>query len=91
MQMVSLVWLAMKASLFIRAAANIFFLIKLQQPVWLKAFVFPTPNKKSKGILICTTTHGNTFIGPNAQDMENKEDTAVTLTGMDEIMNSARN
>ena len=51
---------------------------------------FPTPNKKSKGILICTTTHGNTFIGPNAQDMENKEDTTVTLTGMDEIMNSAR-
>ena len=56
----------------------------------VKGVVFPTPNKKSKGILICTTTHGNTFIGPNAQDMENKEDTAVTLTGMDEIMNSAR-
>lgn len=56
----------------------------------VKGVVFPTPNKKSKGILICTTTHGNTFIGPNAQDMDNKEDTAVTLTGMDEIMNSAR-
>ena len=56
----------------------------------VKGVVFPTPNKKSKGILICTTTHGNTFIGPNAQDMENKEDTTVTLTGMDEIMNSAR-
>lgn len=29
--------------------------------------VFPTPTKKSKGILVCTTTHGNTFIGPNAK------------------------
>lgn len=52
--------------------------------------VFPAPNKKSKGVLICTTTHGNTFIGPNAQELDNKEDTAVTLSGMDEIMNSAR-
>ena len=26
--------------------------------------VFPTPTKKSKGILVCTTTHGNTFIVP---------------------------
>lgn len=56
----------------------------------VKGVVFPTPSKTSKGILICTTTHGNTFIGPNAQELENKEDTAVTLTGMDEIMNSAR-
>lgn len=56
----------------------------------VKGVVFPTPNKKTKGILICTTTHGNTFIGPNAQDMDDKEDTSVTLGGMDEIMTSAR-
>ena len=35
--------------------------------------VFPTPAKNSKGILVCTTTHGNTFIGPNANDMEDKD------------------
>lgn len=52
--------------------------------------VFPTPTKKSKGILVCTTTHGNTFIGPNAQDMEDKEDHAVTAEGMNEIIVSAR-
>lgn len=52
--------------------------------------VFPTPTKKSKGILVCTTTHGNTFIGPNAQDMEDKEDHSVTAEGMDEIVASAR-
>lgn len=52
--------------------------------------VFPTPTKKSKGILVCTTTHGNTFIGPNAQDMEDKEDHAVTVEGMNEIIASAR-
>lgn len=52
--------------------------------------VFPTPTKKSKGILVCTTTHGNTFIGPNAQDMEDKDDHAVTTDGMNEIIASAR-
>lgn len=52
--------------------------------------VFPTPTKKSKGILVCTTTHGNTFIGPNAQEVDCKEDHAVTAEGMNEIMNSAR-
>ena len=52
--------------------------------------VFPTPTKKSKGILVCTTTHGNTFIGPNANELEDREDHAVTTEGMNEIIASAR-
>ncbi len=52
--------------------------------------VFPTPTKKSKGILICTTTHGNTFIGPNANEQDSKNDHAVTAEGMNEIISSAR-
>lgn len=56
----------------------------------VRGVVFPTPSKTSKGILVCTTTHGNTFIGPNAQDGEDKDDTAVTMQGMNEIISSAR-
>ena len=52
--------------------------------------VFPCPNEKSKGILVCTTTHGNTFIGPNANEQASKEDTSVTPGGMDEIIAGAR-
>lgn len=52
--------------------------------------VFPTPTKTTKGILVCTTTHGNTFIGPNAEDLADKEDRYVTLGGMEKIMTSAR-
>ncbi len=52
--------------------------------------VFPTPTKKSKGILVCTTTHGNTFIGPNANEQDSKEDHAVTTAGMNEIIAAAR-
>lgn len=56
----------------------------------VNGIVFPTPSKTSKGILVCTTTHGNTFIGPNANDQTDKEDTAVTGQGMDQIIGSAR-
>lgn len=56
--------------------------------VW--GIVFPCPTKTSKGILICTTSHGNTFIGPNARDQEEKADTAVTPIGMNEIIAGAR-
>ena len=52
--------------------------------------VFPCPNEKSKGILVCTTTHGNTFIGPNANEQTSKEDTSVTPAGIDEIIAGAR-
>lgn len=52
--------------------------------------VFPCPTKKSKGILVCTTTHGNTFIGPNANEVDDKEDRAVSSEGMNEIIASAR-
>ena len=51
---------------------------------------FPCPTKKSKGILVCTTTHGNTFIGPNANDQEDREDTSVTLEGMDQLITAAK-
>ena len=52
--------------------------------------IFPCPNEKSKGIMICTTTHGNTFIGPNANEQASKEDTSVTPDGMNEVIAGAR-
>ena len=63
---------------------------KTAAPSLVWGIVFPCPTEKSKGILICTTTHGNTFIGPNAQDQDNREDTSVTPAGMDEIIAGAR-
>ena len=63
---------------------------KTAAPSLVWGIVFPCPSEISKGILICTTTHGNTFIGPNAQEQNNKEDTSVTPAGMDEIIAGAR-
>ncbi|HIU64977.1 MAG TPA: NAD(P)/FAD-dependent oxidoreductase [Candidatus Avacidaminococcus intestinavium] len=56
----------------------------------VEGVVFPTPSKKGKGVLVCTTTHGNTFIGPSAEDIEEKDDAGVTVNGMEKIITLAR-
>lgn len=52
--------------------------------------LFPTPNKVSKGILVAPTVHGNIFIGPNAQDVDSKEDVSTSIGGLNEIITKAQ-
>ncbi|KXG76969.1 L-2-hydroxyglutarate oxidase LhgO [Fervidicola ferrireducens] len=52
--------------------------------------IFPTPTKISKGILVCPTVDGNFFIGPNSNDVREKDDVAVTQQGIEEIIKGAR-
>jgi glycerol-3-phosphate dehydrogenase len=51
--------------------------------------VFPTPTPISKGIVVAPTVEGNTLLGPNAQDVEDKEDTMTTAVGLAEVFNGA--
>jgi glycerol-3-phosphate dehydrogenase len=51
--------------------------------------LFPVPTKISKGILVTATVHGNAILGPNAEEIESKENTAVTQEGMEEVWNGA--
>ncbi len=55
----------------------------------MHSVLFPVPSRISKGILVTTTVHGNTIVGPNAEEIEDKEDTAVTAPGMQEIWDGA--
>ncbi|RPJ51409.1 MAG: FAD/NAD(P)-binding oxidoreductase, partial [Chloroflexi bacterium] len=48
--------------------------------------LFPTPSKAGKGILVTTTLHGNTIVGPNANSVPDKRDRAVTSTGLTDII-----
>ena len=52
----------------------------------LNKILFPTPTKVSKGILVCPTVSGNTFIGPNALNITDKKDIATTEAGLKEIL-----
>ena len=63
---------------------------KTAQDKMVKGIVFPAPTQTTKGILVCATTHGNTFVGPNAQEQDSRDDTAVTTAGMDEIVAGAK-
>jgi glycerol-3-phosphate dehydrogenase len=52
----------------------------------LNKILFPSPTKVSKGILVCPTLHGNTFVGPNAQNITDSEDISTTTAGLKEIL-----
>ena len=54
--------------------------------IQLNKILFPNPTKVSKGILVCPTLHGNTFVGPNAQNITDREDISTTTAGLKEIL-----
>jgi glycerol-3-phosphate dehydrogenase len=56
----------------------------------LNKVLFPTPTKISKGILVCPTVHGNTFVGPNAQNISDKKDISTSEAGLKEIVEGGR-
>ena len=51
--------------------------------------LFPVPTPVSKGILVTATTHGNAVVGPNADEIVDKEDTSVTRPGLEEVWEGA--
>ena len=58
--------------------------------IQLNKILFPIPTKISKGILVCPTLHGNTFAGPNAQNLNDREDNSTTTAGLKEILDGGR-
>ena len=48
--------------------------------------IFRTPSAMGKGILVTPTVDGNLLLGPTAEDMENKEDTATTADGLSNVL-----
>ena len=52
--------------------------------------LFVCPSEKGKGILVSPTAHGNTIVGPNANEVAEPDDTSVTPEGIAEISAGAR-
>jgi glycerol-3-phosphate dehydrogenase len=55
----------------------------------VRHILFPVPTPISKGIVVTSTPEGNVLIGPNACDVEDKEDLNTTSTGLSEVYNGA--
>lgn len=51
--------------------------------------IFALPGKYGKGVLVSPTVHGNLIVGPTAIDIEDKDSTATTRAGLDELINKA--
>ncbi|MEY7999785.1 NAD(P)/FAD-dependent oxidoreductase [Clostridium sp. Mt-5] len=51
--------------------------------------IFQLPTKMGKGVLITPTVDGNLLIGPDAEDVGNKEDLNTTSKGLDFIISKA--
>lgn len=58
--------------------------------VTIQNVLFPVPTPKGKGILVTGTLHENTIIGPNANIVQDKEDTSSTKLGSEEIWDGAQ-
>jgi len=63
-----------------------YYLLDKAHSGFVNCTLFPLPGPKGKGILIAPTTHGNIIVGPNAEDISDKADTATTRAGLDEVM-----
>lgn len=51
----------------------------------VKRTIFQLPTKMGKGILVSPTVHGNLLLGPTAEDIDDREDTATTSGGLGSV------
>jgi glycerol-3-phosphate dehydrogenase len=50
--------------------------------------LFQLPGPMGKGVLVTPTVHKNLLVGPNAQDIEDKQDSSTTAEGLDVILST---
>ena len=62
-----------------------YFLLDRTTGGFVKNTIFQLPGKFGKGVLVSPTVHGNTIVGPTAIDIEDKDATATTQFGLDEV------
>lgn len=52
--------------------------------------IFQCPNEQGKGVLVSQTVHGNLIVGPNAEDVDDGDDTRTTTEGLREVAEAAK-
>jgi len=56
----------------------------------LTRILLPVPTARSKGVLVSPTTWGNVLLGPTAEDLEDRTDTATTAAGLERLLADGR-
>ena len=62
---------------------------KLARPL-LSSILLPVPTARSKGVLVAPTVYGNVLLGPTAQDLNDRGDTATTADGLAFLQEAGR-
>lgn len=64
-------------------------LLDKEAGTYVSRTIFALPNEYGKGVLVTPTVHGNLLVGPTAIDIADKEATATTPDGMEELIAKA--
>lgn len=77
--------LVSKETMTITPRRGDYFLLDHSTDGFVKRTIFQLPGKYGKGVLVSPTAHGNTIVGPTAIDIADKDSTATTQAGLDEV------
>jgi glycerol-3-phosphate dehydrogenase len=58
---------------------------KLARPL-LRSILLPVPTARTKGVLVAPTVYGNVLLGPTAEDVADRTDTATTAAGLASLL-----
>jgi len=62
---------------------------KLARPL-VGSILLPVPTAQTKGVLVAPTVYGNVLLGPTAEDIEDRSDTATTAAGLAALFEAGR-
>lgn len=79
-----------KESFKITARRGEYFIMDKSQGKVFNHTIFQCPSTLGKGILVTPTVHGNLIVGPNAQDIDNKDAVNTTTEGLDYVMKTTK-
>ncbi len=65
-------------------------LLDKEQNYLANSVIFQVPTELGKGILVTTTYHGNLMVGPNAEEISDKDDVGTTQDVLENIVKTAR-
>ncbi|MDA3938051.1 MAG: NAD(P)/FAD-dependent oxidoreductase [Spirochaetia bacterium] len=56
----------------------------------VNSVIFQVPSDKGKGILVTSTFHGNLMLGPNSEEVADRDDTVTNELTLDYVIDAAR-
>ena len=56
----------------------------------IRSILLPVPTERTKGVLVAPTVYGNVLLGPTAEDVADRCDTATTAAGLGSLLAAGR-